>query len=200
MIDTRWPRRTCAGHSDWGGRHRRAFGDPSTWVVTARHWVECWSSAAGSTGQREVSRHGAAVEGLPRCQVWETFGDFAYTMKARMEVLRVQGAALAPLSAFLLLQGVETLHLRMERHCQNARRVAEFPAVASARRLGQLARPALEPLLRPGTQVLPARRRRTRSVGRVDVRIRGGSRPARSSSTRCSSCRTWRTSATPSRW
>jgi O-acetylhomoserine (thiol)-lyase len=57
---------------------------------------------------------------------WETFGDFAYTMKARMEVLRVHGAALPPLSAFLLLQGVETLHLRMDRHCQNARQVAEF--------------------------------------------------------------------------
>ncbi|HEX7157134.1 MAG TPA: O-acetylhomoserine aminocarboxypropyltransferase/cysteine synthase family protein [Burkholderiaceae bacterium] len=57
---------------------------------------------------------------------WETFGDFAYTMKARMEVLRVHGAALAPLSAFLLLQGIETLHLRMDRHCQNARRVATF--------------------------------------------------------------------------
>jgi len=57
---------------------------------------------------------------------WETFGDFAYTMKARMEVLRLHGAALAPISAFLLLQGIETLHLRMERHCENARRVAEF--------------------------------------------------------------------------
>jgi O-acetylhomoserine (thiol)-lyase len=57
---------------------------------------------------------------------WETFGDFAYTMKARMEVLRLHGAALAPLSAFLLLQGIETLHLRMERHCENARCVAEF--------------------------------------------------------------------------
>jgi O-acetylhomoserine (thiol)-lyase len=57
---------------------------------------------------------------------WETFGDFAYTMKARMEVLRVHGAALAPLSAFLLLQGIETLALRMQRHCQNARQVAQF--------------------------------------------------------------------------
>jgi len=57
---------------------------------------------------------------------WETFGDFAYTMKARMEVLRLHGAALAPLSAFLLLQGIETLALRMQRHCENARRVAQF--------------------------------------------------------------------------
>lgn len=57
---------------------------------------------------------------------WETFGDFAYTMKARMEVLRVHGAALAPLSAWQLLQGLETLHVRMERHATNARRVAEY--------------------------------------------------------------------------
>ncbi len=57
---------------------------------------------------------------------WETFGDFAFTMKARMEVLRVHGAALAPLAAFLLLQGIETLALRMQRHCENARRVAQF--------------------------------------------------------------------------
>jgi O-acetylhomoserine (thiol)-lyase len=59
---------------------------------------------------------------------WETFGDFAFTMKARMEVLRVHGGALAPLSAWLLLQGTETLHVRMERHVQNARKVAEFLA------------------------------------------------------------------------
>jgi O-acetylhomoserine (thiol)-lyase len=57
---------------------------------------------------------------------WETFGDFAFTMKARMEVLRVQGATLSPLSAFLLLQGIETLPLRMQRHCENARQVARF--------------------------------------------------------------------------
>ena len=65
-------------------------------------------------------------KGYHGVKFWETFGDFAYTMKARMEVLRVHGAALAPLSAFLLLQGVETLHVRMERHCENARRVASF--------------------------------------------------------------------------
>lgn len=57
---------------------------------------------------------------------WETFGDFAFTMKARMEVLRVHGGALSPLSAWLLLQGIETLHVRMERHVQNARTVAQF--------------------------------------------------------------------------
>jgi O-acetylhomoserine (thiol)-lyase len=65
-------------------------------------------------------------KGYHGVKFWETFGDFAYTMKARMEVLRVHGAALAPMSAWLLLQGLETLHVRMERHVQNARRVAQF--------------------------------------------------------------------------
>jgi O-acetylhomoserine (thiol)-lyase len=57
---------------------------------------------------------------------YETFGDFGFTMRARMETLRVYGAALSPTSAWQILQGVETLPLRMERHCTNARRVAEF--------------------------------------------------------------------------
>ncbi len=57
---------------------------------------------------------------------YETFGDFGFTMRCRMETLRVYGAALAPMGAWQILQGVETLHLRMERHCTNARKVAEF--------------------------------------------------------------------------
>ena len=57
---------------------------------------------------------------------FETFGDFGFTMRARMEALRVYGAALSPMSAWQILQGVETLHVRMERHCANALKVAEF--------------------------------------------------------------------------
>jgi O-acetylhomoserine (thiol)-lyase len=57
---------------------------------------------------------------------YETFGDFGYTMKARMEVNRTFGATLSPMNAWLILQGIETLHLRMQAHCRNARRVAEF--------------------------------------------------------------------------
>jgi O-acetylhomoserine (thiol)-lyase len=56
----------------------------------------------------------------------ETFGDFGYTMKARMEIMRTFGPALSPLNAWLLLQGLESLHVRMERHCENALAVAEF--------------------------------------------------------------------------
>lgn len=56
----------------------------------------------------------------------ETFGDFAYSMRARMEVLRVYGSTLSAMAAWQILQGTETLHVRMERHCSNARKVAQF--------------------------------------------------------------------------
>jgi O-acetylhomoserine (thiol)-lyase len=56
----------------------------------------------------------------------ETFGDFGYTMKARMETMRTLGPALSPMSAWLLLQGLETLHVRMDRHVANALAVATF--------------------------------------------------------------------------
>ncbi|MFO7188178.1 MAG: O-acetylhomoserine aminocarboxypropyltransferase/cysteine synthase [Pseudomonadota bacterium] len=57
---------------------------------------------------------------------YETFGDFGYTMKARMETMRVYGPTLSPFNAWQLLQGLETLHVRMDRHCSNALAVAEF--------------------------------------------------------------------------
>jgi O-acetylhomoserine (thiol)-lyase len=57
---------------------------------------------------------------------YETFGDFGFTMKARMEVMRVFGPTLSPFNAWMLLQGIETLPVRMERHCANAMAVAEF--------------------------------------------------------------------------
>jgi O-acetylhomoserine (thiol)-lyase len=57
---------------------------------------------------------------------YETFGDFGFTMRCRMECLRVYGASLSPMSAWQILQGVETLPLRMERHCSNALAVAQF--------------------------------------------------------------------------
>ena len=57
---------------------------------------------------------------------FETFGDFAFTMRCRMETLRVFGMSLSPMSAWQILQGVETLPLRMERHCANALAVARY--------------------------------------------------------------------------
>jgi O-acetylhomoserine (thiol)-lyase len=59
---------------------------------------------------------------------YETFGDFGFSMRVRMETLRVYGATLAPMNAWQILQGCETLPLRMREHSANARRVAEFLA------------------------------------------------------------------------
>ena len=56
----------------------------------------------------------------------EALGPLAYILKARVQLLRDVGAALSPFNAFLLLQGLETLGLRIERHSTNALRVAEF--------------------------------------------------------------------------
>jgi len=56
----------------------------------------------------------------------EHFGESAYIARCRSVYQRTTGAVLAPLSAFLLLQGIETVALRVERHVENARRVAEF--------------------------------------------------------------------------
>lgn len=56
----------------------------------------------------------------------DAVGPIAYIIKARVQLLRDMGAALSPFNSFLLLQGLETLHLRMERHSSNAQRVAEF--------------------------------------------------------------------------
>jgi O-acetylhomoserine (thiol)-lyase len=55
----------------------------------------------------------------------EAFGPIAFILKARVEGLRDTGGAISPFSSFLLLQGLETLHLRMERHSQNALAVAK---------------------------------------------------------------------------
>ncbi len=57
---------------------------------------------------------------------WETCGDFGFTMKARCETLRTLGQVISPFNSFMLLQGLETLPLRMDRHCANAMAVAEY--------------------------------------------------------------------------
>ena len=57
-----------------------------------------------------------------------TFGEYGFLMKLRAETLRDLGAALSPFNAFLFLQGIETLPLRMERHSANALQVAEYLA------------------------------------------------------------------------
>jgi O-acetylhomoserine (thiol)-lyase len=64
----------------------------------------------------------------------ESFGHLAYILKARVQLLRDLGPALSPFNSFLFIQGLESLHLRMERHSSNAQAVAEYlqthPAVS----------------------------------------------------------------------
>jgi O-acetylhomoserine (thiol)-lyase len=68
--------------------------------------------------ERDESYHGLVYS--------EHFGPAAYIARCRSVYQRTTGAVLAPMSAFLLLQGIETLALRVERHVDNARRIAEF--------------------------------------------------------------------------
>ena len=56
----------------------------------------------------------------------DTFGEAAYIVKTRVQLLRDMGACISPFNAFLILQGIETLSLRMRRHCANAAEVVEF--------------------------------------------------------------------------
>jgi O-acetylhomoserine (thiol)-lyase len=65
-------------------------------------------------------------KGYHGIRFYETFGDFGFVTKARMETLRTLGPSMSPFSAFLFLQGLETLPLRMDRHCTNTLAVARF--------------------------------------------------------------------------
>ena len=81
------------------------------------------------SGKFDFSRYPSLAEPTPQyhdLRYLDTFGHYAFLMKARSVTLRDTGASLSPLNAFLLLQGVETLSLRMERHVQNALGVARF--------------------------------------------------------------------------
>ena len=77
---------------------------------------------------------------------WETFGNFpglgnvAFIIKVRVQLLRDLGPALSPFNAFLFLQGLETLPLRIQRHSENALKVAQFLKEAPPGQLGELSR------------------------------------------------------------
>ncbi len=73
-------------------------------------------------------------------KIQETFGNFAFAIACRVLGLRDLGPRISPFNAFLILTGIETLPLRMQKHCENAKAVAEFlsghPAVASVNYAG----------------------------------------------------------------
>ena len=57
---------------------------------------------------------------------WDALGNISYIIKMRVELLRDMGACISPFNSFQILQGMETLHVRMERHVKNAQKVAEW--------------------------------------------------------------------------
>ena len=111
---------------------------------------------------------------------WPALGPGAYVIKARVQLLRDLGAAISPFNAFLILQGIETLSLRMERHNANAQAIAEFLA-------------ARDDVLSVNYAGLPSSPWHSRALKLTDGRgfgavlafeIAGGLRPASASSTR----------------
>ncbi|HWD39965.1 MAG TPA: O-acetylhomoserine aminocarboxypropyltransferase/cysteine synthase family protein [Fimbriimonas sp.] len=70
-----------------------------------------------------ISEPSASYHGL---RFFDTFGHYGFLMKLRAETVRDTGACISPMNSFLLLQGLETLSLRMERHVSNAQGVAKF--------------------------------------------------------------------------
>jgi O-acetylhomoserine (thiol)-lyase len=93
----------------------------------------------------DVSYHGVVYT--------EALGAAAYIGRARVVPLRNMGAALSPMNAFQILQGIETLALRMDRICENALRIREAPAIPPQGGLDQLRRPARSCGPRPGAEV-----------------------------------------------
>lgn len=113
----------------------------------------------------------------------ETFGNFAFVMKARVETMRDLGPVLSPFNAFLLLQGLETLSLRMDRHVANA--------AALARHLD--AHPGVAWVDYPGLPASPERERVTRYLPRgagavVTFGVRGGREAGRRLIEACELC------------
>ncbi len=81
------------------------------------------------SGKFDYSRYPAIAEPSPKyhnLRFFDTFGHYGFLMKVRVETVRDTGCCLSPMNAFLLIQGVETLSLRMDRHVDNALQVAKF--------------------------------------------------------------------------
>ncbi len=71
-----------------------------------------------------IAEDDPSYHGINFIEALKPMGNIAYIIKARVVLLRDMGPALSPFNSFMLLQGLETLHLRMERHCENALKVA----------------------------------------------------------------------------
>lgn len=90
------------GNFDWSRGRFPGFTEPDPSYHGLRHW-EAFKAFAPAGG-----------------------ANIAYAMKMRLQLLRDMGACISPFNSFMMLQGLETLHLRMERTCANALKVAQF--------------------------------------------------------------------------
>ncbi|HZZ66142.1 MAG TPA: O-acetylhomoserine aminocarboxypropyltransferase/cysteine synthase family protein [Candidatus Baltobacteraceae bacterium] len=111
------------------GGHGTAIGGA---IVDGGRFDWAASGKFGGFTEPDPSYHGI--------EYTKAFGNLAYIIKARVQLLRDIGAALSPFNAWLLLQGIETLGLRVERHSENAQAVAEY----------LLAHPKVESVAYPG--------------------------------------------------
>jgi O-acetylhomoserine (thiol)-lyase len=106
---------------------------PSSSAATAPASAAWWWTRGSSTGRtaafRSIADPSPAYHGL---QFHETFGTYGYLMKLRAETLRDLGAAMRPFNAFLFLQGLETLSLRMARHVRECDARGAVPRVTRA--------------------------------------------------------------------
>jgi O-acetylhomoserine (thiol)-lyase len=74
----------------------------------------------------ELTEPSDSYHGLVFYDAFKSIGNISYLMKARVTLLRDMGPCMSPFNAFLFLQGLETIHLRVPRHCENAVKVARF--------------------------------------------------------------------------
>ncbi len=119
--------------------------------------------------QPALNRPDPSYHGAVWVEAAKPLGPIAYILKARVTLLRDLGPAISPFSAFMVLQGIETVALRMERHCSNARAVVDFLA----------ARPEVARVIHPSKQSGEAAARTARYMrdghgGLVGVELAGG--------------------------
>ena len=140
-------------------------------------WGSTCRAPAAALNTPDPCYHGA---------VWteavKPLGPIAYIIKARVTLLRDLGAALSPFNAFLTLQGIETLALRIERHSENADAVAQWLAKRPEVVEGHLSRRC-----RPASAAPSGRQKYLKGGygGLVGFELAGGARRGGGSSTRC---------------
>lgn len=129
MVDNTMPSPALVNPIGWGadivvhsatkfiGGHGTSIGG----VIVDGGKFDWASGSFPAFTEPDASYHGLVLMGLP-----EPLRSMAFVLKCRLQMMRDIGACMSPFNAFLFLQGLETLHLRMERHSDNAMKVAEY--------------------------------------------------------------------------